>query len=391
MTKKFDLIVVGGGILGTFHAFHALNAGLKVLLLEKDNYPVGATVRNFGQVVPSGMEGKWFEFGVKGLGVYRELQQKFDISVRNNGSVYIASDPDEQQLLHELKAHYDTVGYDCELLTKKEIGQKYPAIRSSYAREALYFPQEISVEPGRMILRVHEYMKQHFPGFQLMYDSPVTDCTEGSAGVEVAVSGNRKFISEKVVICNGNEFKLLFPDIFARSGQKVSKLQMMRTSPMPAIDLEGNILTGLTIRRYESFAKYCPSFKSIPVPDHYRELQEHGIHVLFKKAVDGSFVIGDSHHYADVTRTDDLGYDLDEHVNDLILREASRIADFDVSAITARWAGFYPQHPDNIVEITVSDHVFIRTAIGGKGMTAGIAYAQDSIERICTGDAPVSL
>lgn len=35
MTTKYDLIVVGGGILGTFHAYHALKRGLKVALIEK--------------------------------------------------------------------------------------------------------------------------------------------------------------------------------------------------------------------------------------------------------------------------------------------------------------------------------------------------------------------
>ena len=58
---KYDLIIVGAGILGTAHAYHAANKGLKVLILEKDNFPVGSTVRNFGQVVPSGMAGSWFD------------------------------------------------------------------------------------------------------------------------------------------------------------------------------------------------------------------------------------------------------------------------------------------------------------------------------------------
>src|ERR1700712_826411 len=103
---KFDLIIVGGGILGTFHAYHALLAGKKVLLLEKDNYPVGATVRNFGQIVTSGMTGEWFNYGVAGLDIYKSIQAQADITVRNNGTVYIASDDDEQTLIHELKAHY---------------------------------------------------------------------------------------------------------------------------------------------------------------------------------------------------------------------------------------------------------------------------------------------
>lgn len=59
MRTHFDLIVVGGGIMGTFHAYHAARQNKSVLLLEKDNFPVGATVRNFGQAVSSG----WLEDG----------------------------------------------------------------------------------------------------------------------------------------------------------------------------------------------------------------------------------------------------------------------------------------------------------------------------------------
>src|ERR1044072_3436921 len=123
--KRYDLIVIGGGILGTFHAYHALQLGKTVLLLERDNYPVGATVRNFGQIVPSGMTGKWFEYGVAGLGIYRSIQEEADISVRANGTVYIASDDDEQKLIHELKAYYDTIGYEAQILSVRTILKQY--------------------------------------------------------------------------------------------------------------------------------------------------------------------------------------------------------------------------------------------------------------------------
>ena len=90
----YDLIIVGAGVLGTFHAYHAAKAGLRVLLLEKDRYPVGATVRNFGQVVPSGLAGRWFEYGRRSLEIYRDIQQETDLTVRANGTIYVASDAD---------------------------------------------------------------------------------------------------------------------------------------------------------------------------------------------------------------------------------------------------------------------------------------------------------
>lgn len=96
---SYDLIVIGGGILGTFHSYHALKAGKKVLQPEKDNFPVGATVRNFDQVIPSGMTGEWFNYGLPSVEIYQEIQREFDISVRKNGSLYIASDPEEQTII----------------------------------------------------------------------------------------------------------------------------------------------------------------------------------------------------------------------------------------------------------------------------------------------------
>ncbi|WP_353129899.1 TIGR03364 family FAD-dependent oxidoreductase [Parapedobacter pyrenivorans] len=383
MEKKFDLIVVGGGILGTFHAYHALTRGLSVLLLEKDNFPVGATVRNFGQVIPSGMTGEWFTYGLKGLEVYAAIQRQFDISVRNNGSIYIASDSDEQLLLHELHAHFQQVGYPSQLLSKATVLERYPAVRPSYVREALFFPKEVSVEPHLMIHRLHQYLQQRFDKFQLIPNAPVVDCFDTSAGVKIQVSGMGSVVGDKVIICNGNEFKLLFPELLAKSGQVISKLQMIQTQPFPEAVLPGNILTGLTIRRYESFAEYCPSFSTISTPSHYQELQEWGIHILFKQAADGSLIIGDSHEYADATKFDELGYTLKEHINNLMLTEAERIVNLDLRKLATVWAGYYPQHPKkHIVELDPSPNIHIRTCIGGKGMTAGIGYAEHSMNRL---------
>ncbi|HMS97232.1 MAG TPA: FAD-dependent oxidoreductase [Saprospiraceae bacterium] len=51
---KSQIIIVGGGILGLAHAYHLLEAGQQVTLLEKNNPLQGSSVRNFGQIVPSG-------------------------------------------------------------------------------------------------------------------------------------------------------------------------------------------------------------------------------------------------------------------------------------------------------------------------------------------------
>lgn len=380
--KKADVIVVGGGILGTFHALHALNKGLKVLQIEKDNFPVGSTVRNFGQVVPSGMADRWFNFGVKGLEIYQEIQSKTDIGIRNNGSIYIASDNDEVQIIHELSKHYQTKGYDHEIWSKEMVLKKYPDLRPEYIKEAIVFPQELSAEPEFMVRKIHEYLIVQYPNYSLLYDTAIIGCEENENAVVLHSSRNEKFIADQVVICNGYEFKILFKELFDDSGLQISKLQMMKTKPLQNIKLPGNILTGLTIRRYESFEENCPSFHSIELPEHYKELKANGIHILFKQGIDGSIIVGDSHEYSKGNRIDELGFSINSHINRLMIQEANRILPMSEDLITSSWAGFYSQHSNQILEIDLTDRIHIRTGIGGKGMTASAGYALESINKI---------
>ena len=59
-----DVIVIGAGVLGAFHAYFAARKGYKTLLLERNALPTDASTRNFGMVVQSIVEaeGEWAEY-----------------------------------------------------------------------------------------------------------------------------------------------------------------------------------------------------------------------------------------------------------------------------------------------------------------------------------------
>ncbi|MFY7909112.1 MAG: TIGR03364 family FAD-dependent oxidoreductase [Emticicia sp.] len=378
--KNFDLIIVGGGIMGAFHAYHATKLGKSVLILEKDNFPVSSTVRNFGQAVPSGSSGRWFDYGRRSLEIYQDIQSKFDISVRRNGTIYVASDDTEWTLANELFAIHQSKGYACNLLSKRQCLEQYPELKSEYAKGAIYYPNEVSIEPNLLIYKVLGFLQEkHKVAYKP--NSTVIDCQEINGKVEVLTAAREKFSAEKVIICSGYVFNLLFPETYAKSGLVVSKLQMMQTVPMKNVSLKGNILTGLSIRRYESFEE-CPSYKNNTTPEYYTELKKWGIHILFKQAIDGSIIIGDSHEYAPVGKTDELGFDTKDYVNKLMLKEAERIVNFPVNQIARTWAGFYAQHPNEIFEHDISPNIHIFTGIGGKGMTTSAGYAEANIQRL---------
>ncbi len=382
MKIKYDLIVIGGGVLGTFHAYHALNNGLSVAVIEKNKKPVGATTQNFGQVVPSGMNTKWQAYGRESLKFYKEIQNKFDISVRQNGSVYLASNDEEVQLLEELHQINKSNDYNSELLNKTQCLNKYPGLKSSYVRSGLFFPDEVTVEPRTMIHRLHEFMVENM-GLTLFSNTAIISCESSTSGVQLTSTSGKSFHSKKVIICNGSEFKYLYPELFFKSDLEVSKLQMLQTKPQINYKLPGSLLTGLSIRRYEAFYE-CPSFKSIKEKESKTSLEKKwGVHILFKQAADGSVILGDSHQYADAKDIDDLGFDLNMEIDAFMIQEAKKIIDLPNYTIQNRWYGMYCQSKSkDVFQTTIDSNIHIVTGIGGKGMTGSAGFSKENISKI---------
>ena len=381
MNNSYDLIVLGGGVLGTFHAYHAINKGLKVALIEKDAQPQGATVRNFGQVVPSGMDSKWQNFGRESLAIYKEIQSQFDISVTQEGSIYLASNKEEVQLLEELKEINSSNSYPSQLLTKKQCLEGYPNLREDYVQAGLFFPEEVKVEPRVMINKLHQYLKQK--GLDIYTGETVLECDALRSGVQLYTSKSRLLSSSKVIICNGSEFKILYPKLFEESDLIVSKLQMMQTKAQPNYMLPSSVLTGLSIRRYEAFTE-CPSYASIKAKEDPESFERKwGVHILFKQAADGSIIIGDSHEYAPAGRIDKLGFDLNMDIDNFIIEEAKKIFDLPTYDIQNRWFGMYSQcQNSDIFQHTIDEDIHIVTGIGGKGMTGSAGFAKQNINSI---------
>lgn len=382
MTAKFDLIVVGGGILGTFHAYHALKRGLKVALLERNSVPQGATVRNFGQVVPSGMDLTWQNYGRESLAIYNELHSQADLTIRKNGSVYIASNDEEIQLIEELYEINRNNDYGSILLSKNDCIKKFDGLRSDYCKGGLFFPQELSVDSADMIVKLHKLLQEKL-GLHIFYNTTIIETGENGQNCSAISADGTEFTASKIIICGGHEFKTLYPKVFDESDLEVSKLQMLQTKPQGIYSLPGNILTGLSIRRYESFSE-CASYQKIKASEDPKSFEKKfGIHILFKQALDGSIILGDSHEYADAKNADDLGYDLNMEIDEFMIHEAKKIIDLPTYEIQRRWFGIYSQcKTKDIFEHNPSPNIYIVTGIGGKGMTGSGGFSKFNIDKI---------
>lgn len=383
-SHRADLIVIGGGILGTFHAYHALEKGLRVIQLERHQAPIGATVRNFGQIVPSGMNTSWQQLGRESLQIYKNLHAEVDLTVKEEGSIYLASNAEELGLLEELAQINQQNDYPSMMLTKEQCHSRFPCLNESYCVGGLFFPEEISVNPRVMIHRMHQYLREH-PLYLGRFGEEVNELeVQDDATVLANTTKNESYTAQKSIVCGGTEIRTLFPQTFLNSDLEIVQLQMMRIAGDKNVSLRGNVLTGLTIRRYESF-QACPSWdKNIQgwTPEPFQK--DFGIHILFKQESDGSILLGDSHQYAKSGDEGKLPFTNRSDINRFFIDEGKRILNLPNWDVTETWLGRYSQtsDPSGVLTKTIDDHIYLITGIGGKGMTAGPGFAKTQINKV---------
>lgn len=328
------------------------------------------------------MNTRWQAFGRQSLAIYKDIQSQFDITVRQNGSVYLASDAEEMALLEELAERNRANDYPSELLSAAACLARYEGLRPDYCVGGLFFPEEITLEPRTVVHRVREYLIEQ-KGLHFFPKTLAVAVENGARHCTVRTSDGRSFEAGKVLVCSGYEFQTLFPEIYLNSDLQMVKLQMLLLEAQPMQRLFGSILTGLSIRRYEAFSE-CPSYAAIKAAEDKDSLvRRWGIHILFKQALDGSIILGDSHEYADAATAEDLGTGLKTEINAFMLAEAAKIFHLQNGGVRESWAGFYTQcKTQEVFQHALGEQVYLLAGIGGKGMTGSAGFAAENIKKI---------
>ena len=128
------VVVVGGGVFGTMHAFFALARGASVVHFERDPVPSGATVRNFGLVWVSGRAvGRELSLALRARALWEDIARDVpDIGFRPNGSITLINNDQELHVAELAMRRSDAEVREFELLSPEEIVQRNPALRGEF-------------------------------------------------------------------------------------------------------------------------------------------------------------------------------------------------------------------------------------------------------------------
>lgn len=358
---RFDLLVVGAGIVGLAHALLAARAGLSVGVVERDARANGASVRNFGFITVSGqgLPDTWRR-ARRARAVWAELCAAARIPVLHRGLLMAARRAEAEAVITEFAA--GPMGEGCRILR----GDDLPApLQASRIRAALHSPHELRVESREAIPRLAAYLEQEL-GVVMLRGRAVRAVEAGR--VETSLGPLQ---AERIVVCPGTDLVTLFPEAFARRATTLCKLHMLRLAD-PGWRLPAAVMSDLGLHRYRGYAD-CPSLPGLRarLAAEQAPALDNGVHLIVVQSADGSLVVGDSHHY---DPTPDPFQP--EAVDALILEEFASVLGSPPPTIE-RWVGVYPSGPEDAFHEQVAPGVRLVSVTSGTGASTAFGLAEE--------------
>jgi FAD dependent oxidoreductase TIGR03364 len=365
---RYDLAVVGGGIVGLAHAYEASRRGLKVVLFDRDSRANGASVRNFGFITITGQPaGDTWRRARHSRDVWANIAAQARIPILHRGLTLLTHSDAARTVIEEFVS--GPMGDGCRVMEPAEALNFCPGARAEGLTGALYSPHELRVESREAVHQVAAWL-QETQGVTIIRPTSVLKVTPPL--IETSVGS---FKASRAVVCPGHDFVTLFPDVIARHKPQECKLHMLRLSD-PGWRLQGAVMNDLGLTRYLGYAD-CPSLPALrqKLMAEQPEAFDNGIHLIVVQSADGSLVVGDSHHYG--ATVDDFAPD---HVDDLIIRIGNDALDLSRSKVSERWIGIYASAavPAMIEEAGPDIRVVVVTS--GTGASTAFGLAKDCLD-----------
>jgi FAD dependent oxidoreductase TIGR03364 len=361
-SERYDLAVIGAGIVGLAVALAAARRGLRVVVIDRDARANGASVRNFGFVTVTGQErATMWARARRSRTVWGEVAAAAGIPIQHSGLWMTARRPESLAVLEAFLATDMADG--CRLLEPAEVRRRCPQLRAPGLLAVLESTVELRVESREAIPRLAAWLAEAH-GVAFLRHTAVT----GIALPEVLTSRG-PVRADRAAVCPGDDFQGLYAQRLDAFALTRCKLQMLRLAD-PGFRLPACLMSDLGLARYPGYA-LLPAAAALRARlgrEQPGQL-EHGVHLIVVQSADGSLVVGDSHHYA--ATPDPFA---DSAVERLILDEFRAALGIDAPPTVERWVGTYASAPDRQVLIDAPERD-VRLAIVTCGAGASTAFA----------------
>lgn len=357
--QKYDVVIVGGGVIGTSIAYFLSKSGIKVVLLEKGSVSEGSSSKCDGNLqVGDSASGNDTEFVMKSLALFKDVSEDMDIDIqwKNTDSLFVFETEEEIEVGRKLVERKNNDGCSMQILDKKEIHDLEPNLAEDLVGGIITYKDGM-VNPILMCIGLAGRAARYGADIKTHTKVCAISKTNGTFKIE---TDSGTYISEKVINAAG----IWAPEIGKMVGLDI-----------PIIPRQGQILVieeakGFIGRTITEFAYIMTKQES---KDYVRkatpEMERFGIAALVEPTEEGTLLVGSSRQF--------IGFDLrndDRVIKAMAQRICRFLPEMAQMNIIRTYAGLRPYVADHrpIISDTPIDGYYIAAGHEGGGITLGL-------------------
>ncbi|WP_129662502.1 NAD(P)/FAD-dependent oxidoreductase [Phytoactinopolyspora endophytica] len=196
-----DVVIVGGGVMGTSIAFHLAEAGVSdVVVLERDELGSGSSGKPIGGVRAQFSDPLNIELGARSLRAYQDFARRpgQDIKLDNVGYLFLLTTSEQVAAFRDSVAVQNELGVPSRLISADEARQLCPYVTTDGLLAAAFSPDDGHARPALVIEGYAQAAAK--AGVRIMTHSTVTAMDTRHDRI-TAVHTSRGTITCSAVVC----------------------------------------------------------------------------------------------------------------------------------------------------------------------------------------------
>lgn len=377
--RTYDVIVIGGGVIGVAVAYYLSKEGMKIALIERGDLASGTSSRCDGNILLSGRKpGIDTEIADISQQLYKSLTEEIsdDFEYTQRGSMYIIENENEWEIAKKYVDILSKNGYPMQMLNHKDIHIEEPFLANDIIGGFLELNHDASINPMKYVYALSQHIIKN--GVDIFPFCTVNDIKLNKNGaIESVVTDRGTFHTNNVVNCAG----VWAPQIGEMIGINI-----------PIIPRKGQLL--VSEKTFPIGKRKITEFGYIAVKSGNKnytrqissDLENFCIAFVFEPTLSNNFIIGSSRTFE--------GYNTDVSIEVMQLIASRAIRFFpvlkDIHVIHA-YAGIRPYVEDNSPIISaVSGIPGFYIAAGHEGSGATLSPVTGKlITQLILGEKPI--
>jgi len=197
--KEADVVIVGGGVIGSSIAYFLSRSGKDLVLLEKGEVTGEATAANGAFVWTSTRRpGIDLDLALASIEIHQALHEELDVDneYRRSGGMIIIENDHQISAMEAFQRERQAAGLQMEMLYGKEARELEPFLSERIAG-ALYNPLDGGINPFHLVAGLQQKVEEM--GGRVLLHTAVRDIEMENGRVKAVVS-NRGTIRTDVVV-----------------------------------------------------------------------------------------------------------------------------------------------------------------------------------------------